>query len=250
MSKSSGSGGVSPFNMNCNYYNAPTYNKQVLAGMCATFKKMGCCAASGVQIVIGNQMNSSALVVLPPCLHNFLAAQCPAISMSKPCTTGAITTQSVIRGYIILPRSAGRFINVYDKANLVTAQGVISTVLTTFNAALKKQPYNINPTYPFQVSIVGYSYSNDTHVLTPTTGVMQLRAVLSIPTLAQGFAQGFGVTTQAGMAVAKTALTSSALYHAEPVAVEHSGSGSFMPWRGGNGAIVIGLVTVFAYLLY
>lgn len=92
--------------------------------------------------------------------------------MSKPCTSGAITTQTVIRGYIVLPRSVARFINVYDKANLITAQGVITTVLASANAAFKKQPYNLNPTYPFQVSIVGYSYSNGKDVLFFFNGLM------------------------------------------------------------------------------
>eukprot|EP01039_Chlorochromonas_danica_P005869 gene5869-6463_t len=180
-SSSDSTSSVSPFNMQCNYYNSPTYNTQVLKQFCATFSAMDCCANSGFWLLSGNQMstNISKFTVLPPCLANYLSsASCTStlssssnFSLKTLCAQGSMASQTVFQTWFTLPHTAGYYTNVYDKSSLIQAQGLLTAALVKANSAFASQPYNLQTSYPFQVRIIGYSYSNGTEVLTPETGI-------------------------------------------------------------------------------
>lgn len=178
VSKSSGS--VNLFDFTCNYYNLnnsdynviPAMNNtQLLAKLCYGFSFLGCCASSGITMFSSNQMNTSNLVIFPPCLLSYLTEHCPQVPLNNLCQNGSIASQSIIQGSIYLTKSKwniAKYPNFYNKNMVLQTQALISYILDgIFN--LNVEPYNFQTLYPFQIMIVDYKYYNQTHALTQNT---------------------------------------------------------------------------------
>lgn len=160
MASSGGSSPVTPFNMQCNYVNNPTNNRNVLNNFCRSFSGFGCCAASGMQIIFANQMNTSHLNIWPPCFLNYLREQCPGVDLRDYCSTGSVAGQAIYHGSFVIPSTATNYVNVYNTTSVVHAQGILTGMFAGANPVLAQQPFNLNSGYPFAISITGYAYYN------------------------------------------------------------------------------------------
>ena len=184
MAASAGGGTPNPnqaaLNFECNYfglnstYYDPTLaaqNNAVLGQACAGFSAAGCCAGSGIAVVVQNQVQVvlgglaggvdvvQAATVVPPCLLHYLntPSACSGVNLTDMCELWSLAEQSTMTGRITLPAgnftSSGAtltFPNMYDKADVLGMMGAITGVLSTF-PGFSEQPYIFNPGYPFQV---------------------------------------------------------------------------------------------------
>lgn len=167
--------GPDVMNFYCNYSKpTPQQNGQVMAGVCQKFLSFGCCAATGITMVQQNQVKAlsgiSDPTIFPPCLLRFFQkGNCgvPAnVNLQDYCPTGSIASTMVVTGTIFLPKLGVPaplvpFPNVYMKASVLTLQGAITKVLSSF-PGFSNWPYLFNPAIPLQVQIIDYTYYNGT----------------------------------------------------------------------------------------
>lgn len=179
-SSSTSTSTVNPLNFECNYagltdtWNQQLYssNAQVFQQFCANFGSLGCCAASGINLVQQNQLNFTNPIIFPPCLLQYLNDGCSSVDLLDFCNNGSIANQTTLTGTFTIPKvTTGQlpFPDVYDKTSVQQLQGVITNAFASLGFGV--QPYKFIPNYPYQVLIIGYDYLNASgNSLTPTNG--------------------------------------------------------------------------------
>lgn len=147
-------------------------NSLVKSTLCQKFSQFQCCAATSLDLIYGNQVNSTDLKIFPPCLLSYFENQCPTLSLTNYCVNGSMASQTFTRlKFSIVKAEAGQlFPAVYNTNSLLYFNAALSTLFTKFNFGV--QPYNFNPNYPFQVKIYDFMYYNNGVPLTPTNGSM------------------------------------------------------------------------------
>lgn len=108
-----------------------------------------------MQIIFANQQTQPPKI-WPPCLMQYFTEGCSTVNLRDYCNNGSMSTQSLFRGTFKLQSTYLHYINVYDLNSVVTAQTILTNVLS--GLGLGPEPYNVYPPYPFAVQIIGYTY--------------------------------------------------------------------------------------------
>lgn len=155
----------------CDYGLGYQTNLLVEAQVCMKLSTFGCCAATGITMVTQNPVGGLAAVaaggkpdptIFPPCLLKYLNDVCPAVDLQLYCTNGSIANTAVISGVISMPKltvpvQLKSFPNMYDKASVLTLQGVLTTGLAQV-PGFTQWPFLFNPVLPLTVQIMDYTY--------------------------------------------------------------------------------------------
>jgi hypothetical protein len=124
-------------------------------------------------MVQSNQINPKSIAIFPPCLLSYLFSHCRTVQFNDFCAAGSIANLTTLFGQVNISRakvsSTLEFPNMYNKTDVLTLLGVLTTALTTSTPILKSQPYIFNPNYPFQIEVVAFKYATTTTVLGTTT---------------------------------------------------------------------------------
>ena len=152
---------INVFNYNCKYgfdaFGIP--DSTILAAIYDKFSKNlgGCCLASAMQVSQQNQLNTSNLVVWPPCLLSYFQSR--GVALNELCSNNSIATQTTIQMTLTVSgvTETNHLLNTtyspYNKTQILTLMGTLSGVLVKINSSFAGQPYNFNQNYPFQVMV-------------------------------------------------------------------------------------------------
>lgn len=146
--------------------------------MCEKFTPFGCCYGTQIALYNQNQLNASAPSIYPPCLLRYITQQCPTISASELCGSGARANVSTITGTVSIQTSAAypALPNMYDTLSVLTLQGQLTAALTTVLPSYNLPLYGLNYTRPLQVEIIDYTYYNASGQTSSTDGIPQSTA--------------------------------------------------------------------------
>lgn len=158
---------VNTFNYQCKNYIAglEAFDSYVMDQIYQKFSHYlgGCCFSTALQLSQQNQMNTSNLIVWPPCLLTYFQSR--GVKLQTLCADHSMASQTTIpvamhvRG-VSLPTLNVTF-SPYEKSSILVLMGTITGVLVKLNPAFGLQPYNFNVDYPFQVMVTNGTVSAD-----------------------------------------------------------------------------------------